>query len=249
MAASSVSPPKGFPRTMRTPSEAARSARRHRSNLQAQDIGRALEQWLTSDLPPSSAVAPSPVGEGTLTIALFPLGLLEEIGILIVGSARPDFPTKIEMLLLRVAVNQAAIGLQESRSLREQKRAAAELERRIAKRTLQLTAANESLREEVIERKRAQEESIVLKDELAEELAAMKRLYEFTSRLLATTDLRSVLEDVLNEAIKLQRADFGNVQLVNVDTGALEIVAHRGFQEDYLWEVARPSKSAVPLTA
>jgi PAS domain S-box-containing protein len=217
-----------------TPSEAARSAQRHRSNLQARDIGRALEPWLTSDLPSSSAVVPSPVGEGTLAIAFFPLGLLEQTGILIVGSARPDFPTKIEMLLLRVAVNQAAIGLQESRSLSEQKRAAAELERRIAKRTLQLTAANDSLREEVIERKRAQEESIVLKDELAEELAAMKRLYEFTSRLLATTDLRSVLEDVLNEAIKLQRADFGNVQLVNVDTGALEIVAHRGFQEDFL---------------
>jgi hypothetical protein len=170
----------------------------------------------------------------TVTIARFRLGLHDDTGILVVGSARADFPSKTDMLLLRVAVNQAVIGLQESRLLGEQQQAAAELERRIAERTSQLTIANESLRDEVFQRRRAQEESLALKDELAEELDAMTRLHQFTTCILATPDLQSVLQDVLNESIELQNADFGNVQLFNPETGALEIVAQKGFREDFL---------------
>lgn len=217
------------------PYQAVRQARRQSSPLQEREMRQTLER-LSRDLSFTSALVqnPNPVGEGSLRIAPFRLGRQDDSGILVAGSARPDFPTKIETLLLRVAVNQAAIGLHEAGVLDEQKRAAAELARRIAERTLQLTAANESLREEVIGRKRAQEESLVLKEELAEELAAMKRLHDFTTRLLATTDLQTVLQYVLNESIQLQNADFGNAQLYDTNSGALEIVAQRGFQQDFL---------------
>ena len=217
------------------PYQAVRQARRQSSPLQEREMRQTLER-LSRDLSFTSALVqnPNPVGEGSLRIAPFRLGPQDDSGILVTGSARPDFPTKIETLLLRVAVNQAAIGLHEAGVLDEQKRAAAELARRIAERTLQLTTANESLREEVIGRKRAQEESLVLKEELAEELAAMKRLHDFTTRLLATTDLQTVLQYVLNESIQLQNADFGNAQLYDTNSGALEIVAQRGFQQDFL---------------
>jgi C4-dicarboxylate-specific signal transduction histidine kinase len=217
-----------------SPRETVRLAQRQSASFQAQDFGRALDQWLTPDLLTSSLVVPNPVGEGNITITHFRLGLHDDAGILVAGSTRAEFPTKIDMLLLRVAVNQAAIGLQETRLLGEQKRTAAELERRIAERTSQLMIANESLRDEVVQRRRAQEESLALKDELDEELAAMKRLHEFTARLLVTPELPSVLRDVLNESMELQHADFGIVQLFNPVTRSLEIVAQKGFRDDFL---------------
>jgi PAS domain S-box-containing protein len=165
---------------------------------------------------------------------VFRLGVRDGAGVLVAGSVRPDFPTKIDTLLLRVAVNQGAVGLQESRLLEEQRQAAAEHERRIAERTMQLSTANESLRTETARRRQAREESQILKDELAEELTATKRLNEFTGRLLAMTDLPAALQLILDETIALQNADFGNVQVFNRDIRALEIIAQRGFRQDFI---------------
>jgi PAS domain S-box-containing protein len=60
------------------------------------------------------------------------------------------------MLVLSVATNQAAIGLQEARLLSEQKRVANELDQRVAERTRELAAANEALKREIAERKMAE---------------------------------------------------------------------------------------------
>jgi PAS domain S-box-containing protein len=207
---------------------------RQSATVQAKDIGRALEQWITDDLPPLSVPVPNPIGEGSTRIAVFRLGMHDDAGVLVAGSVRPDFPTKIDTLLLRVAVNQGAVGLQESRLLEEQRQAAAGLERRIAERTMQLSTVNESLRTETARRKQAGEESQILKDELAEELTAMKRLHDFTGRLLTMTDLPSALQLVLDETTAMQNADFGSVQVLNRDTRVLEIVAQQGFREDFL---------------
>ncbi len=71
-------------------------------------------------------------------------------------------------------------------------------------------------------------------DRLAAELDAMTRLHDLSTRLLTATDLRTALDDVLEGAIVASGADFGNVQLLNPDTAALEIVAQRGFRQDFL---------------
>jgi PAS domain S-box-containing protein len=129
----------------------------HRGRVsQPGDIGRVLGPWLTDPLP-TPALLPNPVGDGEVTIAAFRLGLQEEVGALVAGSRRADFPTEIEKLLLRVASNQAAMGLQEARLLADQRQAAAELEQRVMDRTSQLATMNEELRKEVAERKRAEE--------------------------------------------------------------------------------------------
>lgn len=83
-------------------------------------------------------------------------------------------------------------------------------------------------------RKRVEDELLALKDDLATELMAMSRLHEFSTRLVASTELQPLLAEVLNATIALQDADFGNIQLYNPHTQALEIVAHRGFQQDFL---------------
>jgi len=73
------------------------------------------------------------------------LGIDGEIGIVIAGAERSDFPTQTEQLLLRVATNQVAIGLQQALRLREQKRVADELDRRVAERTRELAETNKEL--------------------------------------------------------------------------------------------------------
>ena len=87
---------------------------------------------------------------------------------------------------------------------------------------------------DITERKRAEQELVALKDELATELVAMTRLHEFSTRLLSKADLQPLLEEALNATMALQNADFGNVQLYNPETGTLQIVAHRGLQRDFL---------------
>lgn len=87
---------------------------------------------------------------------------------------------------------------------------------------------------DVTERKLAELESLALKDALAAELEAMTRLHEFSTRLMANTELRPLLEEALKAIISLQNADFGNIQLYNPELQALEIVVQRGFQRDFL---------------
>jgi PAS domain S-box-containing protein len=121
-----------------------------------QMIGDALNSWL-SDFPHTSpSRLRNPIGDGDVSVLLLRLGLQAEMGVFIAGSKRADFPTQTERLLLNVAANQAAIGLQEARLLREQKRVAEELDQRVAQRTSQLLAANEELEKEIAERKQAE---------------------------------------------------------------------------------------------
>jgi len=121
------------------------------------EIIQAIASWLKEGRVASRRSMPNPVGDGELYLAQLGLGLRDEIGIIVAGSRRADFPAEAETLLLRVAANQAAIGLQEARRLQEQKRAADELERVVAERTGQLTAVNDDLRKQMIERKDAEE--------------------------------------------------------------------------------------------
>jgi PAS domain S-box-containing protein len=129
-----------------SPIEVVRLAQRQHLSPQSQEVGRALGPWLSGDQTASGLVIPNPAGQGEVAIASFSLGLQDEVGVLLAGSRRANFPTDIELLLLRVAANQAAIGLQEARRAGEQKRVAEALERRVAERTSQLTAVNEELR-------------------------------------------------------------------------------------------------------
>jgi PAS domain S-box-containing protein len=87
---------------------------------------------------------------------------------------------------------------------------------------------------DVTRRKRAEEALRQSERRLAAELEAMTRLHSLSTRLLSADDLGTALDDVLENAIVTSGADFGNIQLYNPHERALEIVAQRGFQQDFL---------------
>ncbi len=87
---------------------------------------------------------------------------------------------------------------------------------------------------DVTEARRAEEALRASEERLAADLEAMTRLYDLGTRLLACDNLPAALDDVLEGAIRASRADFGNVQLYNPQSAALEIVAQRGFRPDFL---------------
>jgi PAS domain S-box-containing protein len=77
-------------------------------------------------------------------------------------------------------------------------------------------------------------ESRAASEELAGELAARNRLHELGLRLLAAPELRPLQEEVVTGIIALQDGQLGTLQLSNPETGTLEVVANRGFQQDVL---------------
>jgi PAS domain S-box-containing protein len=87
---------------------------------------------------------------------------------------------------------------------------------------------------DITERKHAERALKESEERLAAELDAMSRLHALSTRLVAATDLPSALADVLEEAVRTTGADFGNVQLLNPDSRALEIVAQCGFGAEFL---------------
>ena len=139
------------------PVEMVRFAQSRNLTARPQEIGQVLNGWLGDDPQKWPLLVRNPIGDGDVSIVPLRLGLRDEIGVIVAGSQRADFPWETERLLLSVAANQAAIGLQEARLLSEQKRVARELDQRVAQRTRELAAANEELKKEITERRRAEE--------------------------------------------------------------------------------------------
>jgi PAS domain S-box-containing protein len=139
------------------PIEMVRVAQSRKLRARPQEIGEMLNHWLGDDPQKWPPLVRNPMGDGDISIAPLRLGLHGEVGLIVAGSQRADFPSQTERLLLSVAANQAAIGLQEARLLSEQKRVANELDQRVAQRTAELATANEGLEKEITERRLAEE--------------------------------------------------------------------------------------------
>jgi len=150
------------------PIEMVRVAQSQKLTARPQEIGEVLNRWLGPDPGKWASPVRSLMGDSDISIVPLRLGLQGEIGVIIAGSQRADFPAETERLLLSVAANQAAIGLQEARLLSEQKRVASELDQRVAQRTRELAAANEELKKEIAERRLAE-------DKLRQEERELKR--------------------------------------------------------------------------
>jgi PAS domain S-box-containing protein len=140
------------------PIEMVRFAQSQKHIAPPHEIGDVFKQWLGTAPQQWPLPIRKSLGDQDLSIVPLGLGLQGEIGVLVAGAEREDFPRQTEELILSVAANQASIGLQEARLRSEQKRVASELDLRVAQRTTELAAVNEELRKEIADRKHAEED-------------------------------------------------------------------------------------------
>lgn len=71
----------------------------------------ALDAQFGSGAHPPAGMS-DPFGKGSLRVHCIPFGIAGDIGMMVTGSARPDFPSADDRLLLGVGANQAAVVLQ-----------------------------------------------------------------------------------------------------------------------------------------
>src|SRR5581483_5578823 len=71
-------------------------------------------------------------------------------------------------------------------------------------------------------------------EELQTEIHSIARLHQFITRLLAKTELTSLLEEVLEATISIENADSGCLQIYTPHTRSLRIVAQRGLDSHFL---------------
>jgi PAS domain S-box-containing protein len=131
------------------PVEMARGALSQNLSSEPHEIGELINNWLGNDSKQWPPLVRDRIGDNEISIVPLRMGLQGEIGVLVAGAHRTDFPEETERLVLSVAANQAAIGLREARLLSEQKRVASELDLRVAERTKELAETNEELQIQV----------------------------------------------------------------------------------------------------
>jgi PAS domain-containing protein len=117
---------------------------------QPQEISERLRPWLADNSQTIPPIATNFFDGRDVALASLQLGLHGQMGLLVAGSSRSDFPQQTERLVLTVAANQAAIGLHEANLF-------SALDQRVAQRTAELAATNEELRKEITERKSVEE--------------------------------------------------------------------------------------------
>ena len=103
------------------PIEMVRFARSEEQTAQAHEIGEVFKPWLGTDPQHWPPVIRNPIGGGDFSIVPLGLGLQGELGEIVAGAERADFPRQTERLILSVAANQASIGLQGARLLSAQR--------------------------------------------------------------------------------------------------------------------------------
>ncbi|MGC2502914.1 MAG: PAS domain S-box protein, partial [Silvibacterium sp.] len=131
------------------PLETVRGAQSRNLMPRLEEICEVLNRCLGEDLQKWPAQARNRIGDEDISIVPLRLGIQGEIGVIVAGSKRADFPEQTEKLLLGVAANQASFGLQEARLLSQQKRVANELDQRVALRTRELAEAIKELQLQV----------------------------------------------------------------------------------------------------
>ncbi|HYL13373.1 MAG TPA: PAS domain-containing protein [Terriglobales bacterium] len=169
------------------PIEILRIADSCKLKVTSQEFGGMISNWFQGDGQKPLPSMRDRFRDKEFSMLPVPLGVHGEIGMIVAGSGRADFPRQTESLLLSVAANQASIAMREARLLSEQKRIANELDQRVAERASALGQANEELRKEIDERKKIEER-------LRESEAALQRAFNEIKK--SEAKLRQVIDTI-----------------------------------------------------
>jgi PAS domain S-box-containing protein len=82
--------------------------------------------------------------------------------------------------------------------------------------------------------KKAQQALLALKDELATQLADLRRLHDLSTRLSSTLDLQTILDETLQTAAAIDECDKALLSLCDEDGKFLKLVASLGFGPKFL---------------
>jgi PAS domain S-box-containing protein len=132
-----------------SPIEALRTAQLFGASTIQGELRHALNQWSGENPQQWPDYALDHLGGKKVSFFPIRLGVDGGLGLIVAGSQRLGFPEQTESLVLGVAANQLAIGLQHTVRLNEQKQIASELDRRVAERTRELAEANKELQLQV----------------------------------------------------------------------------------------------------
>ena len=113
------------------------------------EVRQALNQWIAEDPRQWPEEALRHLGGQEVSVFPIRMGIEGELGLIVAGSQRAGFPEQTESLVLGLAANQLAIGLQQALRLNEQKRVASELDRLVGERTRELAETNAELQLQV----------------------------------------------------------------------------------------------------
>jgi PAS domain S-box-containing protein len=161
--------------------ELARAAQSPMTASQSREIGAELSRLLGDDPQKWPSHARGGFKNSDMRILPVRLGLHGEIGMVVVGAERANFPGQTEELLLRVAANQAVLSLHDARLLGDQKQLADELDHRVAQRTAELAAANEQLKQSQQELRRTEERTRLIIDTALDAVVTMDASGTITS--------------------------------------------------------------------
>src|SRR5262249_10644943 len=77
-------------------------------------------------------------------------------------------------------------------------------------------------------------------------LEAMTRMHEISSFFVRGGELRALLQKVLDAALLFTKADMGNIQLMDPESGKLIIQVQHGFKKDWLdyWQGVDESRGS-----
>jgi signal transduction histidine kinase len=207
------------------PVEVVRVPRSHKLVVRPQELGEVFNRSLGDDPHKWPPLVRNRIGNLDISIVPVRLGIHGEMGAIVAGSRRRGFPRETERLLLSVAANQAAIGLQEARLLRQQKRVADELDQRVAQRTAELAAVNDELRMEIAERRLAVERLRLEHGELKRSEALLAE----TQRLSSTG---SFTWRVMTDEIVWSDQSYRIFQVDRATPITFELMANRVHPED-----------------
>lgn len=87
---------------------------------------------------------------------------------------------------------------------------------------------------DITQRKHAEEALVAAKDELAGQLADLRRLHEMSARLSMVLEMQPILEETLRTAAAIEKTDLAVLSLCDQDQTELRIGASLGFDDEYL---------------
>src|SRR5882724_7344425 len=89
-----------------SPSETVRIARSQEQMFRPRELCAFLSRWLGNDPQKPYLQERSHIGDEEVSLVSWPLGLPPEIGVVVAGSRRAEFPRDTDGLLLGMAANQ-----------------------------------------------------------------------------------------------------------------------------------------------